>query len=568
MFSHGFTMLPSYRRVVSLHEPGGLELNRFSRLMPAVAALLVLSPVFWSGCSNNDDPVNVERPAEIEVRAILVNPLSPVPGGTALLTAQVEGFGNVGTYEWTVSGGTIDGNGKINVLWTVPDESNAVYRVSVRGTSGTAVDTMSTYVLVRNIEAINTGLSFTLNPHLIGGDLYYAGTNRNPSERGFMGFHAYKYALPPDPIDKQTTPTIDGGYDFTFFPEGLVTSSISGGSVIQRQQPMNVYYFPLSAGTMSSISDNQLAGTTYRKNQNISPSPSSDLSTYVWQYNRVGSSDDGRKDLVNIRFRHGTEPIRILTAAVDSVYYFGVWVYSYYRNIKPMFTYDNETIIYFTDSTGTFEPCVIPMNGTEPLVDEARAIMVDSHHGIFFYAGITVSEGTIFQWNPTIPTQLAFIDTQGRFCIFDYAAENVQVVAEGVVEFAWSEDGKLAGTTEDGIYVLEPGQTVAKQVFAKERLTDNLVGINWSPGLENQRLGFRILRKGSAPLETFSALAIYSVNEDRWYYASGQIRPAMLNEPSVNYTWMRAVFDPSSDSMYMPVPLSTGGGKIVLYRSY
>jgi hypothetical protein len=250
------------------------------------------------------------------------------------------------------------------------------------------------------------------------------------------------------------------------------------------------------------------------------------------------------------------------------VYYFGAWVYSYYRNIKPMFTPDNEKIIYFTDSTGTFEPCVIPMNGTEPIVDEARAIMVDSHHGIFFYAGITVSEGTVFQWNPTIPTQLAFIDTQGRFCIFDYAAETAQVVAEGVIEFSWSQDGKLAGTTGDGIYVLEPGQTDAKQVFAKERLTDDIVGVNWSPGLENQKLGFRILRKGSAPLETFSALVIYLVNEDRWYYASGQIRPAMLNEPSVNYTWMRAIFDPSSDSMYMPVPLSTGGGKIVLYRSY
>ena len=562
-------MLPDYQWVVSLHEPGGVELNRFSRLMPAaVITLLALSPAFWAGCSNNDDPVNVEKPSKIEVRAILVNPLSPVPGGTAQLTAQVEGFGNAGTYEWTVSGGTIDGNGKINVIWTVPDQSNVVYRIFVRGTSGTAVDTMSTYVLVRNIEAIDTGLSFTLNPQLIEGDLYYVGTNGNPSDRLFRGFHAYKYALPPNPIDKQTTPTIDGGYDFAFFTGGLVTSSISGGAAIQRQQPMNVYYFPLSAGTMRSISDNQIVGTTYRKNQNVFPSASSDLSMYVWQYNKVGSSDDGRKDLVNIRFRYSTEPIKTLTSSVDSVYILGAWVYSYYRNIRPMFTPDNETIVYFTDSTNFYEPCLIPMNGTEPLVSEARALMVDSRHGIFFNAGVTVSEGTVFQWNPTIPTQLAFIDTQRRFCIFDYVAETVQIMAEGVIEFVWSQDGKLASTTDDGVYVLEPGQTVAKRIFTKERSSDDVIGINWSSGLENQRLGFRMLRKGSAPIESFSALVIYLVSEDRWYYASGQIRPAMLNEPSVNYTWMRGLFDPLSDSMYMPVPLSTGGGKIVLYRSY
>jgi len=42
----------------------------------------------------------------------------------------------------------------------------------------------------------------------------------------------------------------------------------------------------------------------------------------------------------------------------------------------------------------------------------------------------------------------------------------------------------------------------------------------------------------------------------------------MGTEPLVKYTWMRAVFDPFTGSMYVPVPLSTAGGKSVLYRSY
>jgi hypothetical protein len=42
----------------------------------------------------------------------------------------------------------------------------------------------------------------------------------------------------------------------------------------------------------------------------------------------------------------------------------------------------------------------------------------------------------------------------------------------------------------------------------------------------------------------------------------------MGTEPTVKYTWMRAAFDAFDGSMYIPVPLSTGGGKTVLYRSY
>jgi len=538
--------------------------------MPAaVVALLALIPAFWAGCSNNDNPVVIEKPSTIEVQAIIVNPLSPEPGGTAQLTAQVKGFGEAATYEWTVSGGTLNDNGKINVSWTVPAQSNVVYRVFVRGTTGTAVDTMSTYVMVRNVETINTGLKFTFYPQLIAGELYYTGTNKNPLDNGFRGYHAYKNVLPPDPIDKFTSPPVDGGYEFAFFAGGLVTSSIVNGADYLRQQSMYVFLFPLPSGTKRIISNADFGGTLYRKNQSIYPSASSDLNMYVWEYRQPGAFDDGTRDLINIRFRSGTSAVRTLTASKDSVYILGGWSYSYYENVMPMFTPDNGTIIYFTDSTGTFEPCVIPMDGTEPLVDEARALMVGSRHGIFFNAGVSVSEGTIFQWNPAIPTQLGFVDNGGRFCIFDYAAENVQVVADGPLrEFVWSVDGKVAGITSDGVYVLEPGQTVAKRIFAKERSSDDLIGVNWSPGLDNQRLGFRVVRKGKSSWESFAAFVIYSVDDDRWYYASGQIKPVLGTEPDVSYIWMRVVFDPESDGMYVPVPIAAEGGKVVLYRSF
>jgi hypothetical protein len=39
-------------------------------------------------------------------------------------------------------------------------------------------------------------------------------------------------------------------------------------------------------------------------------------------------------------------------------------------------------------------------------------------------------------------------------------------------------------------------------------------------------------------------------------------------EPEVSYLWKRAAFNPFGGDLYVPVPLSTGGGKAVIYRSY
>ena len=298
----------------------------------------------------------------------------------------------------------------------------------------------------------------------------------------------------------------------------------------------------------------------------------------VWQRTVVGSTEDGKKDLVNIRFRNSpapSAPIQTLTSATDSVFQYGAWVYTYFRNIKPTFSPDGDAIIYFNDSTKTFEPCIIPMDGILPNLAERRAFMADDKHGIFYYAtlggvrvGVKVSGKTIFQWNPLNPTELAFIDDELKFCVFNYITETVTIIGTGVTEFAYSDDGKIAGVATDGIYVLEPGQPVAKRVFAKERATDDVIGVNWSPGLTDQKLGFRMVRKGASAVESYSVLVIYSVDDGRWYYASPEIKPVMGTEPEVNYTWMRAVFDPFTGGMYIPVPLSEGGGKSALYYSY
>ena len=352
-------------------------------------------------------------------------------------------------------------------------------------------------------------------------------------------------------------------------PTALLTASITDGAEYIRQQPMNVIFFPyIPSQPKKYWSNNEIAGTTFRKNQNKHPSVTSGLDMAVWQRTVVGATDDGKKDLVNIRFRYTTGPIQTLTTAKDSVFQLGAWNFTYWRNIKPMFSPDESTIIYFNDSTETYEPCLIPVEGSEPNLAGQQAIMVDARHGIFFYAGVVVSEKTIFQWNPANSAQVAFIDDKQQFCVFDYVAKTVEVMATGLTEFVFSEDGKLAGVAGDGVFILEPGQTEAKRVFTKESPTDGVIGVNWSPGLDDQKLGFRMVRKGASTLESYSALVIYSMDDDRWYYVSPEIKPVTAMEPAVNYTWMRAIFDSYSGGMYVPVPLSTGGGQSVIYYSY
>jgi hypothetical protein len=290
------------------------------------------------------------------------------------------------------------------------------------------------------------------------------------------------------------------------------------------------------------------------------------MSTVVWQINRVGALDDGTRDLININFRSGTSAIRRLTSSVDSTFIFGAWTYKYYRNVRPLFSPDMSTIVYFVDSTGTYEPCLMPLAGNNPLIDERRALMVDARRGIFYYAGIKVSQWTVFEWNPTAPNQLFFIDGSRKLCMLDISSESVEVLSEKVSEFAFSDDGALAGIGEDGVYLALPGGE-PKRIFERERSSDDLVGLSWSPGTSDKRIVFRMVRKGASVAEGFSTFILYSLEDDRWYYASPRI--ALGTELEFDdFRWNRAAFEPFGGGFIMPVPVPTGGGGVKLYRSY
>ena len=530
----------------------------------AALPLLTLAIFLAAGCS--DDPTVVPPiPAGIELITILCNPLAPAPSATATLTAQVSGEGGEADFAWTVSGGTLVENGTITVQWQVP-ETPGVYSATVVARIEAAADTMTKYILVRRFESIPTGIRYSFYPNILDGELYFVGSTISPTSNAFLGYHAYYYSFETVLITTNPSPTIEGGDEFIFGPEGLLTSVTTGGSEFLRQQPMNVIFFPLPDGVKWYVSNNDLLGTTFRKNQHVHPCGSPDMSKVVWQINGVGVLDDGSRDRININFRSASFAPQRLTSSVDSTFLFGAWNYKYYRNVRPLFSPGMNTIVYFVDSTGTFEPCLMPLAGSIPSIEERRALMVDARRGIFYYAGIAVSQRTIFEWNPVASTHLYFIDGGRKLCVLDIMGESAEILAEKVSEFAFSDNGTLAMILDDGVYVGVPGASPAR-IFEKERSSDDIVGVSWSPGTSDQRIVFRMVRKGASVAEGFSTLILYSLDDGRWYYASPRISLGIeLNFD--DYRWNRAAFEPLGGGFLMPVPTPAGGGGVMLYRSY
>ena len=172
-------------------------MNRYLRSTPA--ALLIaftLAFFFIAGCGKDDTVGPTPPQPTIEVSGILCNPLSPAPGDTARLTVRAAGQGAGATYEWQVEAGTLIGGNEISVEWAAPVDPG-VYMITVRSSVGSAVSLDTAWVMVRQCEAIDAGLLYAFYPNLVDGELYLVGTNSNPSDRTFLGYHAYKADIPP-----------------------------------------------------------------------------------------------------------------------------------------------------------------------------------------------------------------------------------------------------------------------------------------------------------------------------------------------------------------------------------
>jgi len=522
---------------------------------------LVIFIIFIS-CSK-ESTVGPKLPkAFLEGQYLICTPLAPAPGDTAVLTFEVSGYSSNGlpVVNWSVNIGSLLATEGFSVDWVIPD-TTGLFEVSAIATVDGVSDTMSRYIMVRNFEELNTGIKLSMFPH-IGTSFYFIGSKQSPDTANFGGYNAYRYSNSNSVklTGSDEEPVLDGGFDLSYHNNNVLGSFICVEDYSSfNNASQNVVYYSLFGLGGSFITNDFDGGGYSRKNTYIHPYGDEDLEMVVWQEHIVGEERDGTKDLVNIGFWKRPSTKMTLTrnmhlvpiSAGDTVF----WKPRYFNNIKPILTPDDNYIIYFVDSTEVFEPCIIPIVGGIPDTTQRRAFMVSEDHGLFGVNGISVDESTVFQWNPTRPTILGFIDSGGKLCFFDYYTEDVTVVPgiNGASEMAWSPDGnRCAVVATEGIAVANLAGD-ASFVFAKEKDSDELVSVNWSPEVEEPTIGFRMIRKGKSGVDSYSALVLYSLNDNIWYYATPAVRWSA--EPPVDYRWMRVLFNNSKDDIYLPMPV-------------
>jgi hypothetical protein len=543
----------------------------------------------FTGCS--EDPVSPsDQPSYIQANLIITNPLAPEPGQLTTLTLQAQG--NAGSsaplYRWFIEvgefvdpdpGDNIPANEGISVLWQVPADTSGVFLIGAVASVTGSVDSIVRYVSIRHFESVDTGLRVSMYPNLRGGteNLFFIGSDTSPEDLDFIGYDAYRKNPTSGAARLTTCSECYSGDDFTFYGTGIIGSLIQRYFATFRQQLMNVWKFGLFFPSEDNISDDFSLGINQRRNQHRNPHASASINKVVWEKRLVGEAGDGTEDLFNVGFWNSSGTSMTLTTSLDSTRAVigpdTVTLYRYFHNIQPMITADERYVLYFVDTTDTYEPCLVPFSGDRPDKAKRQALMTNPYSGIFGDAGISVDETTVFQWNPVADRNLcAFIDKGSRLCFFTADTLPLGSVTRledigPVTEFVWSPGGDTcAVVTETGISLVSLGGS-ATEKFIKEINTDQLFGLCWAPDPDSNdpKLAFRMVRIGRGSEDSYSSVIIYSLNMDAWFYATPRV--AWRAEPPVKYTWMRIVFSSDNTSFYAPIPVVSGRGVRLYYST-
>jgi len=538
-------------------------------------ALLAFVVFALIGCSREEEENILGPSSSVEAVLLVCNPLAPQPGDVATLTLENYGYSSSGLPKvyWTVEAGSLYANEGLTVSWKVPD-TTGVFRVSARSVVDGVSDTISRYIAIRNFERLDSGIRVSFGLCFYENELYFIGTDVPTSSQEFHGYYdIYRFVQGgSEKLTENTNPEFFGGESFSFHGPKVLGSFLCNYSDLATRQNKNVAIFTIYPSTNIELVTNDVSSKINRYNQHTHPWGNSDLSMVVWQRNIAGTKADGTKDLTDIGFWNGLDSYTI-TQCLDSIWVQlsnGEWVKKprYYRNIKPMITPDSKAIIYFVDTTGTFEPCIVKFSSAGVPDTNTREMMkVDEVHGLFEVNGVVVDEATNFEWNP-IDTSgyCAFIDNGGRLCYFDYINQDVQVMDLGArpMEFVWSPDGSECAVVTDKGIKLVPLTGTVEHVYSIEVKSDIIKGLNWSP--DGKYLVFRLFRRGKSDKDTFSALVLLSLDDKIWYFISPRV--GGISELSVPFQWYRVICRDGINDIYAPMPVNSGDREIEIFRSY
>ncbi len=569
-------------------------MDRFVKSIAGVSIVLALFMVsLLTGCSEEDPAGPAE--SKLDSLQIISRPIAPQPGEATFLSVRLYGSssGVWPSYRWTVSEGELAIDNEAVVEWSAPEESGD-YEVTLEVTLDDKNLTLEKTVSVRNYELIDTGRRYNLHPRVIGGELFFVSPYNSSlsfNDKDYVNSNVLKYIGPA-----QSEVITDGLYSvgrserggdsWVFTEDGtkVIGSMINDYNDDFNQQHKNVAAYNLSGSGGIDIT-NSLAGIPekWRYDQYNDPFPNDDASMVVMQYVKAGLELAGTKDLFNIGFWKPGFPQtpEILTKSADSTFIVAgedtIWLVDYYENALPMITPDDGNIVYFTNRTGVFEPCVIPIEGGEP--DTSGTVCMEMLRGM----GIRITRSTIFEWQPNgnRAAFIAFHNMENTLCFMQYdPPSDISFEVSGVTdisEFAWSPGGDAGAViTGSGISIVTPMGEPVTMVLKKEHPNDKLFGVNWSPvsDLSNPKLGFRLGRPSQSWTESFNSVMIYSENASGSvlsYVTKGYEWPDDLEPNSVDYRWKRVSFSADGEEVYSPMVIGEidpgGQGENPLYGS-
>ncbi len=537
-----------------------------------------LSLLILSGC--DEDPVSGEGgDYDLDLVRIISNPISPMPGEKTVLSVRTGGYssGPWPSYHWEVSGGTLLTNGEAVAQWVVP-EATGDYKIRLSSSLESESEACSLDVSVRNYERLDTGRDFSIYPNLIGGEIFFVSPydDRSFIASEYISSNVMRF-VGPGSSEGITSRILSfkaginmGGDYFVFTDNGqYVIASMLTPILYAKLQRKNIAKFGLFGAGDEIVTDQYNETQRVRYDRYNYPYPNEDASMVVMQFREIGDNEAGTEDLFNISFwnEFSGNPVKLTNSVITEPVVSGDdtlgWKDYYFENTKPVFTPDEEYIIYFCDSSGTFEPSMIPVNGGTP---DPSAMLVFE---IFSNMGIDIPENAILQWEPGGNTMAFIADVNGdnTLCFLDYnpgtlssSTLNVRTTGiKGVQEFVWSPKNGDGGAviTETGIGLVTPGGEYTP-VMDKELQTDMLCGVNFSSP-DGEKIGFRIGRQGSAWHEAFSALMVDSLGDDRspTYVTKKYPWPsdAEISIDDFDFRWRRVVFDSDGSGIYGPVTI-------------
>lgn len=451
---------------------------------PVIAAAMFLA-VSVIGC-DEDGPVDngggVSEP--ITVTTIIVNPKSPAPGDTILLTARIVSDGqNVGdfpTITWSSGGvGSFLENGELTVRWVAPTTSQLV---TIAVTAKNSVSTSSTDAIVfvgssTQLIASQAGQMFLISPAL---EFAYL---RTPDIR--TGIELYRY---DNGVVSDAVPGVTLGENFAISRSLTATGfEIQPPPAQYLVEPINVFYQDVTAGTETQVSFDRAEITSRRRHQYTDPALSSDGMMMAYQAFRPAPLAVSL-DSTDIFVYYATTGRSVAVTETHGIVR---------RNYLPTFSPDGNWLMFVgeREQNNEWEYYGLPISGgvVDTMMSATTRLTQTNGQITSFQSGVI--QNPVKLWNPT-SSILAVVTSEGALLQATIDASGGTSVVVPLLnrprELKWSPDGSvLAFSDGQNLYTMPAGGSALTPAHTAA-VGDQIRDLVWSP--DGALIAYRIVR--------------------------------------------------------------------------